>query len=125
MSENKEQEVINQRNCVMIYAMEIIGGKWRLPIIWKLYQNKTMRYNELKRNLVGITNIMLTRSLQSLEESGLVNRVEFNQIPPRVEYSLTDNCLQLVPALEAIFNWGHERMIRENLDLQAVDTKKR
>lgn len=117
MTENKE-EVINHRNCVMIYAMEIIGGKWKLPIIWKLYQNKTMRYNEIKRNLVGITNIMLTRSLQSLEESGLVNRVEFNQIPPRVEYSLTDNCLELVPALESIFNWGHERMIRENSDLQ-------
>lgn len=114
MSENKQQEVINKRNCVMIYAMEIIGGKWRLPIIWKLYQNKTMRYNELKRNLVGITNIMLTRSLQSLEENGLVNRVEFNQIPPRVEYSLTDNCLQLAPALEAIFNWGKERMTKYN-----------
>lgn len=54
MPENKEQEVINHRNCVMIYAMEIIGGKWRLPIIWRLYQNKTMRYNEIKRNLVGI-----------------------------------------------------------------------
>lgn len=60
-----------------------------------------MRYNELKRNLVGITNIMLTRSLQSLGENGLVNRVDFNQIPPRVEYSLTDDGLQLVPAMEA------------------------
>ena len=117
MSAIKEQEVINQQNCVMIYAMDIIGGKWRLPIIWKLYQNKTMRYNELKRNLVGITNIMLTRSLQSLEENGLVTRVVFNQIPPRVEYSLTDNCLQLVPALETIYNWGHERMIKNISDL--------
>lgn len=118
MSENKEQEVINERNCVMIYSMEIIGGKWRVPILWKLYKNKTMRYNELKRNLVGITNIMLTRSLQSLEENGLVNRVEFSQTPPRVEYSLTDNGLQLVPALEAIFDWGKERMIKEDMTLQ-------
>jgi len=124
MSEKREQEVINQRNCVMIYAMDIIGGKWKLPIIWKLYQNKTMRYNELKRNLVGITNIMLTRSLQSLEESGLVNRVEFNQIPPRVEYSLTDNCLEFVPALEAIFNWGKERMTKENMNLQTSSKRK-
>lgn len=118
MSENKEQKVINERNCVMIYSMEIIGGKWRVPILWKLYKNKIMRYNELKRNLVGITNIMLTRSLQSLEENGLVNRVEFNQIPPRVEYSLTDNGLQLVPALESIFNWGKERMTKEDVTLQ-------
>ncbi|MBA9009322.1 winged helix-turn-helix transcriptional regulator [Clostridium saccharobutylicum] len=114
MPKNEEQEVINERNCVMIYSMEILGGKWRVPIIWKLYQNKAMRYNELKRNLVGITNIMLTRSLKSLEENGLVSRVEFNQIPPRVEYSLTDNCLQIVPALETIFNWGKERMTKEN-----------
>jgi DNA-binding HxlR family transcriptional regulator len=125
MSENKEQEVINRRNCVMIYAMEIIGGKWRLPIVWKLYQNKTMRYNELKRSLVGITNIMLTRSLQSLEEDGLVNRVEFSQIPPRVEYSLTDNGLQLVPALEVIFNWGKERMTKEDMTLQTASQRKR
>jgi DNA-binding HxlR family transcriptional regulator len=118
MLENKEQKVINERNCVMIYSMEIIGGKWRVPIIWKLYQNKTMRYNELKRNLTGITNIMLTRSLQTLEENGLVKRVEFNQIPPRVEYSLTDNCLQLVPALEIIFNWGKARMITEDETLK-------
>ncbi|MEL7598015.1 MAG: helix-turn-helix domain-containing protein [Clostridiaceae bacterium] len=124
MSENKVQEVINERNCVMIYAMEIIGGKWKLPIIWKLYQNKTMRYNELKRNLVGITNIMLTRSLQSLEQNGLVNRVEFKQIPPRVEYSLTDKCLQLVPALKAIFNWGKERMTEENMTLQTDSQRK-
>ena len=74
-----------------------------------------MRYNELKRSLVGITNIMLTRSLRSLEENGLVNRVEFDQIPPRVEYSLTENCRELVPALEVIYGWGYERMRKENL----------
>jgi len=120
MSENKEQKAFNKRNCVMIYSMEIIGGKWRVPILWKLYQNKTMRYNELKRNLEGITNIMLTRSLQSLEENGLVDRVEFDQIPPRVEYSLTDNGLQLVPALESIFNWGKRRMTSEDVTLKTA-----
>lgn len=110
MLEGEHLEVINHRNCVMIYAMDILGGKWRLPILWKLHQNSTMRYNELKRSLVGITNIMLTRSLQSLEENGLVNRVEFSQIPPRVEYSLTDSGLELVPALEVIYNWGQDKI---------------
>lgn len=120
MTETTEPELINKNNCVMVHAMDMIGGKWRLPIIWKLYQNKTMRYNELKRSLVGITNIMLTRSLRSLEESGLVSRAEFSQIPPKVEYSLTDNCQKLVPALEVIYSWGYERMIRENLELDAT-----
>jgi DNA-binding HxlR family transcriptional regulator len=59
---------------------------------------------------------MLTRSLRSLEESGLVDRIEFKQIPPKVEYTLTENCQKLVPALEVIYCWGHERMIKENLD---------
>ncbi len=117
MSEDKKQQ-FNVKNCVMIYSMEIIGGKWKLPILWKLYRNKAMRYNELKRTLKGITNIMLTRSLQSLEENGLVNRVEFNQIPPRVEYSLTAAGLELVPAMEEIFSWGKERMVKEDIDLQ-------
>ncbi|KZL90402.1 putative HTH-type transcriptional regulator YybR [Clostridium magnum DSM 2767] len=63
---------------------------------------KSIRYNELKLNLPGITNIMLTRSLQSLEEHGLVKRKEFNRIPPHVEYSLTDICEDLAPAYETL-----------------------
>ena len=114
MKKIEHEEIVSSRNCVMIHAMDILGGKWRLPILWKLYQNKTMRYNELKRSLVGITNIMLTRSLQSLEENGLVNRVELNQIPPKEEYSLTENCIELVPALETIYNWGRDRMISQS-----------
>ena len=50
-------EILNKKNCVMVYAMDVLGGKWRLPIMWKLYQNKTMRYNEVKRSMTGITNI--------------------------------------------------------------------
>lgn len=69
-----------------------------------------MRYNELKRHLDGITNIMLTRSLQGLEEHGLVCRIEYSQIPPHVEYSLTERCRKLLPALEIINEWGKEQM---------------
>jgi DNA-binding HxlR family transcriptional regulator len=69
-----------------------------------------MRYNELKRHLDGITNIMLTRALQGLEENGLVKRVEYSRIPPHVEYSLTESCKQLLPALEIINEWGRARM---------------
>ena len=108
MTDSKELEIINKNNCVMVHAMDIIGGKWKLPIIWKLYQNKTMRYNELKRSLSGITNIMLTRSLRSLEESGLVNRIEFNQIPPKVEYSLTEVGAGFKTVLASLENWGNQ-----------------
>jgi len=106
--ENKSKEPLHicYEKCPVTRALEIIGGKWRIPIIWKLSTEKSLRYNELKRSISGITNIMLTRSLQSLEEHGLVKRVEFNKIPPHVEYSLTDSCHDLLPALKIINEWG-------------------
>lgn len=94
--------------CPVIHALEILGGKWRLAIIWELSRYKVMRYNELKRHLCGITNIMLTRSLQALEEYGLITRKEICQVPPHVEYSITDKCLSLLPALEIINTWGQQ-----------------
>jgi DNA-binding HxlR family transcriptional regulator len=69
-----------------------------------------MRYNELKRRLDGITNIMLTRALQGLVANGLVRREELCRIPPHVEYSLTESCKRLLPALEIINDWGKEKM---------------
>lgn len=94
--------------CTDIYALEVIGGKWRLPIIWTLSTKKSMRYNELKRHMKGITNIMLTRCLQGLESYGLVTRTEHDEVPPHVEYALTDKCRELLPALEIINAWGRD-----------------
>jgi DNA-binding HxlR family transcriptional regulator len=102
----KETSKICYEKCPVTSALEIIGGKWRIPIIWRLSTEKSLRYNELKRSIPGITNIMLTRSLQALEEHGLVKRVEYNKIPPHVEYSLTDSCHDLMPALAIINEWG-------------------
>lgn len=110
-SEKEIPELANEK-CAVIYALEIIGGKWKLPIIYKLSKKESMRYNELKRELEGITNIMLTRSLQYLEERQLVTRREFNQIPPHVEYSLTESAKKLLPALEVIKDWGRMEMER-------------
>lgn len=98
--------------CTDIYTLEVISGKWRLPIIWTLSTKESMRYNELKRHMSGITNIMLTRCLQGLETYGLVTRTELEQVPPHVEYSLTDKCRELLPALEIINEWG-QKLLRE------------
>lgn len=72
-------------NCPLTFALNLIGGKWRLPIIWLLNKNGTMRYNELKRGIDGITNMMLTQSLKELESYGIIKRKQFMEIPPRVE----------------------------------------
>lgn len=93
-------------NCPLTHALNLIGGKWRLPIIWALSKNGTMRYNELKRSIEGITNMMLTQSLRELELHGIIKRKQFMEIAPRVEYSLTDNGKDLIPALKALANWG-------------------
>ncbi|HOM42339.1 MAG: helix-turn-helix transcriptional regulator [Clostridia bacterium] len=96
----------NFDNCPLTFALNYIGGKWRLPIIWALSKNGTMRYNELKRSIDGITNMMLTQSLKELELNGIINRQQYMEIPPRVEYSLTDNGKELIPALKALASWG-------------------
>lgn len=95
-------------NCPLTFALNLIGGKWRLPIIWLLNKNGTMRYNELKRGIDGITNMMLTQSLKELESYGIIKRKQFMEIPPRVEYSLTDNGEDLIPALKGLANWGNK-----------------
>lgn len=93
-------------NCPLTFALNLIGGKWRLPIIWALSKNRTLRYNELKRSIDGITNMMLTQSLKELEAYGIINRKQYPEIPPRVEYSLTENGENLIPALKALASWG-------------------
>jgi DNA-binding HxlR family transcriptional regulator len=98
----------NLDNCPLTFALTLIGGKWRLPIIWALSKNGTMRYNELKKSIYGITNMMLTQSLKELESYGIVCRKQYMEIPPRVEYSLTDNGENLIPALKALANWGKQ-----------------
>ena len=109
------------KKCAVIQALEIIGGKWRLPIIWELSAQESLRYNELKRRLNGIANIMLTRALQGLEEHDLVSRTEYNKIPPHVEYSLTESCKELLPALEIINQWGKNQALTDHCEEKAVE----
>ncbi|MGD6831292.1 winged helix-turn-helix transcriptional regulator [Sutcliffiella halmapala] len=84
----------------------MIGGKWRLPILWAIRQKDTIRYNELKRTVEGITNMMLSQSLKELESNGLIVRKQYLEMPPRVEYSLTEEGEELVGHLRALASWG-------------------
>jgi len=101
-------------NCPLTFALNLIGGKWRLPIIWALSKNGPIRYNELKKSIDGITNMMLTQSLKELESYGIINRKQFMEVPPRVEYSLTNNGENLIPALKALANWGNKMRSSDN-----------
>ncbi|MGO4729097.1 winged helix-turn-helix transcriptional regulator [Paenibacillus sp. 2KB_22] len=96
--------------CPATYAFQVIGGKWNLPILAILSENDCMRYNELKRRLPGITGTMLTNCLKDLIHSGIVHREQYNEVPPRVEYSLTESGKELVPLIESMVMWGQKHM---------------
>jgi len=93
--------------CPIEAAAEVIGGKWKARILFQL-QGGMKRFNELKRRLPGITQRMLTKQLRELEADQIVYRNIFPEIPPKVEYSLTEFGKTLVPSLKALQDWGLE-----------------
>ena len=95
----------NQYICGVAVSLEIIGGKWKGVILWHLC-HKTLRFSQLRRRLQGVTQKMLTQQLRELERDGLVNRKVFAEVPPRVEYSLTDLGRTLEPTLRQLCEWG-------------------
>ena len=104
----------DKTECPILHVFRRIGGKWKLPILWHLADQETVRYNELKRSVRGVTNMMLTKCLRELEEYGLVIRRQYNEVPPRVEYSLTNRGKTLLPALEQLYAWGRDQLEYEN-----------
>lgn len=92
--------------CSVEATLSLIGGKWKGVLLHHLFQNGTMRFNELKRALPAITQRMLTNQLRELESNGLILREVFAVVPPRVEYSLSDRGMTLRPVMEALDLWG-------------------
>ncbi|MEU0493112.1 helix-turn-helix domain-containing protein [Nocardiopsis sp. NPDC006139] len=97
--------------CGLDAAMHAMGGKWKALILWWL-QEKPLRFGELRRTVEGISERVLILQLRELEAHGLVHRHVHEQVPPRVEYSLTEFGRSLVPALNALGAWGEENMDR-------------
>lgn len=95
-------------NCPVIYALSLLNGKWKLPIVWILAQHEPVRFNELQRQLNGISNLMLSKSLQELEKYQIIERHQYNEIPPRVEYTLTALGKELKPAFKSLAVWGDD-----------------
>ena len=92
-------------SCYLQQAMDSIGGKWKLPILCSLSANGASRYNDLLRNVNGISNTMLSKTLKELEESGLVVREEYLEVPVRVEYDITERARSLQPILLQLIRW--------------------
>jgi DNA-binding HxlR family transcriptional regulator len=89
------------------FAMDRIGGTWKMPILWRL-KDKVLRYSELKKNIPHITHKMLTSQLRELEKEGFITREVFAVVPPKVEYSITPRGLRAVEIIDVIRNYGLE-----------------
>ena len=110
MTNKKEDFMGEDLLCPIKYFLGIAGGKWKTSILCTLASGKPERYSRIRRKLGNITNTMLAQSLQQLEEEGMVDRIQYNEIPPRVEYSLTDKGKSIVPILLKMAKWGSENM---------------
>lgn len=92
--------------CPMFYTLSILGGKWKWVLLWKIHENETLRYGELRRALRPIAHKTLSQQLKELEEDGLLHRRQYDEMPPRVEYSLTEKGATLIPLLQQMYDWG-------------------
>lgn len=104
-----DTEVACSASCGIKRIQKIFAGKWKIMILWTLHE-RTMRFGELNRALGDITQSALTKQLRELEEDGLIKRYVYREVPPRVEYSLTETGNKFVPLLEQINTWSLENL---------------
>ena len=90
------------------YTMSLIQGKYKMFILYTLMEFKIVRFNEMQKYIGGITYKTLSTTLKQLEADGLINRKEYPQIPPKVEYSLTERGESLIPILDQMCEWGYK-----------------
>lgn len=94
--------------CPVATAVQLIGNKWKLLILRNLIYNGTQRFTDFVRTIPGISKKVLTDNLRTLEDDGLVERKVFAEVPPRVEYSLSELGKTLKPVLDALSSWGED-----------------
>jgi DNA-binding HxlR family transcriptional regulator len=98
--------------CSVEAAVSLIDGKWKAVLLYHLHISGTLRFNELRRIVPGVTQRILTNQLRELEADGIINRVVYAQVPPKVEYSLSELGASLIPILLALKQWGDENLSR-------------
>lgn len=107
--------------CGIDAALDVVSGKWKGLVLWELHTHGTRRFAELRRALPGVSEKMLTQHLRQMEEDGLVHREVYAEVPPKVEYSLTDAGISLNDALRPLGQWGRERLHRDSLQVTDPD----
>lgn len=94
--------------CGIEISLRLIGGKWKLLILYCLFMDDVVRFGEFRRLLPNITQQMLTSQLREMEKDGIINRKVYPQVPPKVEYTLTEFGISMKPMLDAMMKWGEQ-----------------
>lgn len=111
MAENKFTNPNAMARCVpMCKLQSVLGGKWKLLILWYVAFYKVQRFGELMRRIDGITQSTLTKQLRELEADGFLHREIYREIPPKVEYTLTEFGESFIPILESMFEWSEKQL---------------
>lgn len=108
-------------NCEKELTLSVIGGKWKMLVLWHLGKGGTKRFGELKSLIPGITQRMLVNQLRELEEDQIVHREVYPVVPPKVEYSLTEQGKSLMPILDSMYEWGKnyiENVLQDKVDIK-------
>jgi DNA-binding HxlR family transcriptional regulator len=101
-------KIKKEMRCPTEYAIELCGGKWKARIICLITSNGTMRYNAIRKELTNVTDTVLTSALKELIAEGIIIRKQYNQIPPKVEYILTEKGASLKPIMRSICQWSKD-----------------
>lgn len=104
-SDSKKKEI---NEWAVNYALDILSGKWKLKIMIEIWKNGRIRFNQLEKNIEGISSLMLTRCLRDLSEYKIIERKQYNEIPPHVEYSLTELGKSICPIIHSLEEWGNK-----------------
>ena len=110
MTKNIQKET----DCPLAPALAVFAGQWKPEILWHLGTGGAKRFGEIRRLIPAVSPKMLTQQLKQLERDGLVTRTQYQEIPPRVEYAVTDLYRTLVPVLTVIHKWGEAQMRKIN-----------
>ncbi|MHA8138597.1 winged helix-turn-helix transcriptional regulator [Lactobacillaceae bacterium Scapto_B20] len=101
------KKLVQNGSCPVATTISLLNSQWKILIMRDLVQNKVCRYNELKRSVVGISQKMLSQSLKEMQSDGLVSKKIFPEVPPKVEYRLTDLGQSMLPIISSMVDWGN------------------
>jgi len=108
-----QKKCSEQATCSVDYAFKRIGGKYKGRILWYLHEHRILRYGELNRTMPDITTKMLTQTLRELESDNLINRKVYLEVPPKVEYTLTETGNELIPFIQHLKIWADKQIEKE------------